>query len=74
MLESKTCLSDRGSSHSGGLEKSCGSGSSVGEKVISSIGSRVSPKIGDKATSSLLWNVMRIPPLLRGSVDFFIFE
>jgi hypothetical protein len=30
--------------------------------------------MGHRATSRSLWSVVRIPPLLRGSVDFCSFE
>jgi hypothetical protein len=43
MPDNRTCLSDRGSNQSGGLESSCGSGSSVGD--------RATPRMGDRATS-----------------------
>jgi hypothetical protein len=57
MPDNRTCLSDKGSNQLGRLESSCGSRSNT----------------GDRATSMLLWTVVRIPPSLRGSVDFFTF-
>jgi hypothetical protein len=59
MPYNRICFGDRGSNQSGGLESSCGSGSSVGDRATSSMGVVI-----------LEW--VRIPPSLRGSVDVLV--